>query len=149
VIHICKQTGVRLVLSLRHSCSADQLTAVNMPDATSVCVGDGKVARYSTGIPMPRPQSLAKIKARESLSHTGEELLQFPAATSCSLPLSVSRSQICLGPVSVDSKAVHFLSGDTTELSLEPPGAEVAGAILLVVGSKVIVVDAPFFTSSR
>ena len=127
----------------------DDLAAANTANPALKGVGEGKFARYNTGIPIPRPQSLAKIKVCESSSQAGEELLQFPPATSCSLPLTISRSQICLGPASVDSTAIHFPSGESTEPSAGTVGIKVVGATPLVAGSKIMGVDEPFFTSSR
>src|SRR5215469_10912942 len=104
-------------------------------------------ARYKTGIPRPLPQSLAKIRLCES-SHTGDELLQSPPRATPALPLTVSRSQICLAPACIDSKAIHFPSGDTTERSVVTCGGG-AGTAFRVPGSNIMVVDAPSFTNSK
>ena len=127
----------------------DDLAAANTANPESMWICGGKFARYNTGMPIPRPQSLAKIKVCESSSQAGEELLQFPPATSCSLPLTRSRNQMCLGPASVDSTAIHFPSGESTEPSAGTVGIKVVGTTLLVAGSKIMDVDEPFFTSSR
>jgi hypothetical protein len=112
------------------------------------CASNGKLARYNTGNPSPRPQSLAKIKVREPSSHAGEELLQSPAATTSVLPLTVSFSQSCLGPACVDSKANHFPPGESSEPSVVA-GGKVDRATCRVAGSKVVVVYPPFFTNSK
>src|SRR5215469_5814980 len=98
------------------------------------------LARYKTGIPRPLPQSLAKIRLCE-FSHAGDELLQSPPRATSGLPLTVSRSQICLAPACVDSRAIHFPSGETTERSVVTGGG-VAGAACRVPGSNIMVVDA-------
>ena len=107
----------------------------------------GILARYRTGIPRPLPQSLAKIRLCE-FSHAGDELLQSPPTATSVLPLTVSRSQICLGPPCVDSKAVHFPSGEVTEPSVVA-GGEGAGIACRAPGSNIMVLDAPSFTNSK
>jgi len=98
---------------------------------------------------MPRPQSLAKMMAFESNSHTGDVLLQFPPVRSCTVPLVTLRSQICFGPLRADSNTAHLPSGELTESLGVMESGKYAGAALRVEGSNAIVVEAPCVTSSK
>ena len=98
---------------------------------------------------MPRPQSLAKMMAFESNSHTGDVLLQFPPVRSCTVPLVTLRSQICFGPLRADSNTAHRPSGELTESLGFTESGKYAGAVFRVEGSNAIVVEAPCATSSK
>lgn len=100
-------------------------------------------------MPIPLPQSLAKMIAFESKSHAGEVLLQFPPVRGSAVLLAASRSQICLGPLSVDSKATHFPSGEATELATTAEFAKNPGATLRVDGSNAMIVEDLCATSSK
>jgi hypothetical protein len=58
-------------------------------------------------------------------------------------------NQICLGPACVDSKANQVWSVEIAEPSIVAGSGEAAGTTFRVAGSKVIVVDEPFFTNSK
>src|SRR5215469_8713537 len=116
------------------------------PNAVDKKSSQGSSARYNTGIPSPLPQSLAKMRLC-AFSHAGDELLQSPPRMSRVFPLTASSSEICLGPASIDSSAIHFPSGDMTEFS--GITAEGAGTACRVPGSNIMVVDVPFLTRSK
>jgi hypothetical protein len=79
-------------------------------------------ARYSAGNPVLRSQSLAKITALESSSHTGEVLLHRPEVNSRTAPLWLFFSRSCSHPLSGDSQTVHVPSGDTKDSAREGTG---------------------------
>src|SRR5204863_8173733 len=113
------------------------------------CFNCSNRARYSAVTPKALPQSLAKRTARESGSHAGDPLVQFPPVRRSAFPLATSRSQICCDPVRSDVKATHLPSGETEESFLPIITGNGVGSAFPVDEFNRMMVDLPCATSSK